>query len=71
MGFIKFIKKKLKSLIKVFFYIISLKEIKMTVDEIDKKTNLDNSIIRSLIVKYKKLDTESEFLKKKNNEKKK
>ena len=36
----------------------------MTVEEIDKKTNLDSSIIRSLIVKYKKLDTDSEFFKK-------
>jgi small subunit ribosomal protein S6 len=39
---------------------------KKTVDEINKKINLDSSIIRYLIVKYKKLDLEKEYFKKNN-----
>jgi small subunit ribosomal protein S6 len=44
-----------------------------TIGEIKKKTNLDNSIIRHLTIKYKKLDTEKEYFKKEDqvNEKKK
>ena len=38
-----------------------------TVSEINKKINVDNSIIRNLVVKYKKLDLKSEYFK---NEKK-
>ena len=36
-----------------------------TLAEIKKKIKLDGSIIRSLIVKYKKLDTKMNFLKRK------
>ena len=35
-----------------------------TIDEIKKKIKVDRSIIRHLIVKYKRLDTENEFFKK-------
>ena len=35
-----------------------------TLNEINKKIHLDSSIIRHLIVKYKKLDTKNEFFKK-------
>ena len=35
-----------------------------TISEIRNKIKNDNSIIRSLIVKYKKLDTKNEFFKK-------
>ena len=35
-----------------------------TLNEIKKKIHLDGSIIRHLIVKYKKLDTKNEFFKK-------
>ena len=35
-----------------------------TLAEVEKKIKLDGSIIRSLIVKYKKLDTKNEFFKK-------
>jgi small subunit ribosomal protein S6 len=35
-----------------------------TITEIKKKLKIDRSIIRHLIVKYKKLDTENEFFKK-------
>ena len=34
-----------------------------TLSEIEKKIKLDNSIIRYLTVKYKKLDTKNEFFK--------
>ena len=37
-----------------------------TLNEIEKKIKLDSSIIRHLIVKYKKLDTKNEFFKKPN-----
>ena len=36
-----------------------------TLSEINKKIKLDGSIIRFLTVKYKKLDTKNEFLKRK------
>ena len=35
-----------------------------TLNEFKKKINLDNSIIRHLIVKYKRLDTKNEFFRK-------
>ena len=35
-----------------------------TLNAVEKKIKLDDSIIRSLIVKYKKLDTKNEFFKK-------
>ena len=35
-----------------------------TLDEIEKKAKLDQSIIRHLTVKYKKLDTDNEYFKK-------
>ena len=56
--------KKIKKFNKGFFLHFKFEGNKMTVEEIDKKTNLDSSIIRSLIDKYKKLDTDSEFFKK-------
>ena len=37
---------------------------KKTLNEIDKKIKIDNSIIRHLLVKYKKLDTKNEYFKK-------
>ena len=37
---------------------------KNTLNEVEKKIKVDTSIIRSLTVKYKKLDTENEFFKK-------
>ena len=35
-----------------------------TLDEIEKKAKLDQSVIRHLTVKYKKLDTDNEYFKK-------
>ena len=40
---------------------------KETLNEIDKKIRVDNSILRHLTVKYKKLDTKNEFFKKNDN----
>ena len=37
---------------------------KKTLKEIDKKVKVDTSIIRHLLVKYKKLDTKNEYFKK-------
>ena len=37
---------------------------KKTLNEIDKKIKIDSSIIRHLLVKYKKLDTKNEYFKK-------
>ncbi|MBD1150529.1 30S ribosomal protein S6 [Pelagibacterales bacterium SAG-MED29] len=37
---------------------------KKTLDEIDKKIKVDGSIIRHLLVRYKKLDTKNEYFKK-------
>ena len=37
---------------------------KKTLNEIDKKIKIDGSIIRHLLVKYKKLDTKNEYFKK-------
>ncbi len=56
--------KKIKKFNKGFFIHYKFEGNNLTVNEIDKKANLDNSIIRSLIVKYKKLDTKNEFFKK-------
>ena len=35
-----------------------------TINEINKKIKVDSSVIRHLIVKYKKLDTKKEYFKK-------
>ena len=39
---------------------------KKTLNELDKKVKVDSSIIRHLLVKYKKLDTKNEYFKKEN-----
>ena len=41
-----------------------------TLSEFKKKIKIDSAIIRHLVVKYKKLDTEREFFNKKNEKKK-
>ena len=56
--------KKIKKFNKGFFIHYKFEGNSLTVNEIDKKANLDSSIIRSLIVKYKKLDTKNEFFNK-------
>ncbi len=58
--------KKIKKFNKGFFIHFKFEGSKHTLDEIEKKIKLDNSIIRHLTVKYKSLDTEKEFF---NNKK--
>ena len=57
---------KIKKYKKGFYIHFKFEGNKDTVDEIDKKIKVDGSIIRYLTVKYKKLDTKSEFFKKTN-----
>mgnify|MGYP001221785226 CR=1 len=55
---------KIKNYKKGFYIHYKFKGNGATLNEIDKKIKVDGSIIRHLTVKYKKLDTESEFFKK-------
>ena len=50
---------------KAFFIHFKFEGDKNTVNEFEKKIKLDNSIIRHLTVRYKKLDTKNEFFNKK------
>ena len=54
---------KIKNYKKGFYIHFKFEGNNNTLDEIDKKIKVDGSIIRYLTVKYKKLDTESEFFK--------
>ena len=49
---------------KAFFIHFKFEGNKKTLNEIQKKIKVDGSIIRNLTVKYKQLDTKSEFFKK-------
>ena len=63
---------KIKNYRKGFFIHYKFEGNKNTLNEFNKKIKVDGSIIRYLTVKYKKLDTKMNILKKKiNNEKKK
>tara|TARA_E500000178_G_scaffold287785_1_gene290180 strand:- start:9433 stop:9771 length:339 start_codon:yes stop_codon:yes gene_type:complete len=62
---------KIKNYKKGFYIHYKFQGDNNTLNEIDKKLKIDNSIIRYLTVKYKKLDTKNEFFKINNNEKKK
>ena len=55
---------KIKNFKKGFYIHFKFEGTSNTLNEIEKKIRLDNSIIRHLTVKYKKLDTKSEFFKK-------
>ena len=57
--------KKIKKYKKGFYIHYKFKGDKSTLNEVEKKVKVDGSIIRYLTVKYKKLDTENEFFKKK------
>ena len=52
---------EIKKFNKGFFIHFKFEGNKTTLNEIEKKIKLDNSIIRHLTVKYKSLDTEREF----------
>jgi small subunit ribosomal protein S6 len=56
--------KKIKKYKKGFYIHYKFEGNKTTLDEIKKKIKIDRAIIRHLIVKYKKLDTEKEFFNK-------
>ena len=55
---------KIKSYKKGFYIHFKFEGNGNTLNEIEKKIKVDNSIIRHLTVKYKKLDTTNEFFKK-------
>ena len=56
--------KKIKKYKKGFYIHYKFEGSSETINEIQKKIKVDRAIIRHLIVKYKKLDTKSEFFKK-------
>ena len=55
---------KIKNYKKGFYIHFKFEGNNKTLDEIEKKIQLDNSIIRFLTVKYKKLDVKNEFFNK-------
>ena len=55
---------KIKNYKKGFYIHYKFEGTKDTLNEIEKKIKVDNSIIRSLVVKYKKLDVNNEYFKK-------
>ena len=57
---------KIKNYKKGFYIHFKFEGNKLTIEEIEKKTKIDSYIIRSLVVKYKKLDTKTEYFKKNN-----
>ena len=57
---------KIKKYNKGFYIHYKFQGEKETLNEINKKIKIDNTVIRHLIVKYKKLDTEKEYFKKEN-----
>ena len=56
--------KKIKNYKKGFYIHFKFEGNNKTLDEIEKKIQLDNSIIRFLTVKYKKLDIKNEYFNK-------
>ena len=64
--------KKIKTYKKGFYIHYKFKGDVKTLNEINKTSVIDNSLLRHLTIKYKKLDTETEYYKEKDiNEKKK
>ena len=57
--------KKIKSYNKGFYIHYKFEAENKTLEEIKRNSIIDNSLLRHLTVKYKKLDTETEYLKKK------
>ena len=55
---------KIKNYKKGFYIHYKFEGKKQTLAEIEKRIKVDSSIIRSLTVKYRKLDTKNEFFKK-------
>ncbi len=64
--------KKIKAYNKGFYIHYKFEAENKTLEEIKKNSVIDNSLLRHLTVKYKKLDVETEYFKEKDiNEKKK
>jgi len=64
--------KKIKAYNKGFYIHYKFEAENKTLEEIKRKSVIDNSLLRHLTVKYKKLDVETEYIKEKDiNEKKK
>ncbi|MDC2987091.1 30S ribosomal protein S6 [Candidatus Pelagibacter bacterium] len=57
--------KKINNNKKGFFIHFKFEGAKNTLDKIKDKINVDSSVIRNLTVKYKKLDKDTEYFKKK------
>ena len=62
--------KKIKSYNKGFYIHYKFEAENKTLDEIKRNSIIDNSLLRHLTVKYKKLDTEIEYFKEGNEKKK-
>ena len=62
--------KKIKSYNKGFYIHYKFEAESKTLEEIKKNSIIDNSLLRHLTVKYKKLDTETEYFKESNEKKK-
>ena len=56
--------KKIKNYNKGFYIHYKFKGDSKTLNEIKKNINIDSSVLRHLIIKYKKLDTETEYFRK-------
>ena len=63
--------KKIKSYKKGFYIHYKFRAENKTLEEIKKISVIDNSLLRHLTVKYKKLDTETEYFKEKDSHEKK
>ena len=62
--------KKIKAYNKGFYIHFKFKGENKTLEEIKRNSIIDNSLLRHLTVKYKKLDTETEYFKESNEKKK-
>lgn len=60
------LQKKIKKYKKAFYIHYKFEGNQLTLNEFRKQIKVDRSIIRHLIVKYKKLDLENEFFKSEN-----
>ena len=63
--------KKIKTYNKGFYIHYKFSANSKTLQEINKNSIIDNSLLRHLTVKYKKLDTETEYFKEKDSYEKK
>jgi len=62
--------KKIRSYNKGFYIHFKFEAENKTLEEIKRTSVIDNSLLRHLTVKYKKLDTETEYFKEGNEKKK-